>query len=244
MKEKIGPNTGPHCKAEAEVLPGNGGEANPKEQGRRIPPNIGEPIEQLAETFPRAEAVSPYKPEDMWIDPELIHHGGAVKKLLTTIPLRKPNKHEFFRIHPGPEYWRVMAFLELSRGDTYPIRPDIVPHLDPVDFFYAYLCLAITRQGTLFFWTLKISTEDRRNSWNESALVVAKAAIDNWLKLKSRQEEGAGGGFYEAEIALGNFPEPQWPSMTQAEVYQIAFKGGRIIDNLEHPALQKLSGAI
>jgi hypothetical protein len=137
-----------------------------------------------------------------------------------------------------------MAFIALKNDDLYQVMPHIVPHLDPVDYFFAYLCLAITRQGALFFWPIKISTDDRKNSWNESALVVAKNAIDNWIKLKSRQEEGRGGGYYEGEIALGNFPEPAWPSMSQQELYNIAFKGGRNIDTFEHPALQKLSGAI
>jgi hypothetical protein len=36
-------------------------------------------INRLAETFPKTETHNPYKPEDMWIDPELIHKGGAVK---------------------------------------------------------------------------------------------------------------------------------------------------------------------
>jgi hypothetical protein len=74
---------------------------------------------------------------------------------------------------------------------------------------------------------------------------VARSALDNWIKLKSCQEEGGGGGgYYEGEIALGNFADPTWPTMTQQELYNIAFKGGRIIDHFDHPALQKLSGAI
>jgi hypothetical protein len=215
-----------------------------KPEEAKVPASNGEEISKLSETFPRTDPLSPYKPEEMWIDPELIHKEGAVKKLLTTIPLRKPNKHEFFRVHPGAEYWKAMAFIELSQGDIYQVMPNIVPHLDPADFFFAYLCLAITRQATLFFWPLRISAGERRNQWNESALIVAKTAIDSWTKMKSRREEGRGGGYYEGEIALGNFPEPIWPTMTQQELYNIAFKGGRIIDQFEHPALQKLSGAI
>ena len=28
----------------------------------------------------------------------------GVEKLLMTVPVRRPNKQEFFRIHPGPDY--------------------------------------------------------------------------------------------------------------------------------------------
>jgi hypothetical protein len=206
--------------------------------------NDGE-INRAANAFPKTETQSPYKPEDLWIDPELIHSGGGVKKLVTTIPLRKPNKHEFFRLHSGPEYWKASAFIELGREDLYLVAPSIVPHLDPRDYFFAYLCLAINRQGKPFFWPIKISTGERRNSWNESALVVARSAVDNWMKLKSCQEEGGGaGGYYEGEIALGNFVDPIWPELSVQELYNIAFKGGRVIDHFEHPALQKLSGTI
>src|SRR5262245_49089822 len=116
----------------------------------RVPASNGDEVPQSAEPTV-SDTLNPYQPKDLWINPSVIHSGAAVKKILTTIPIRKPNKHEFFRVRAGEEYWQPVAFLELGR-DVFLIHPRVVPHLDPDDFFYAYLCLAISRSGFLFFW--------------------------------------------------------------------------------------------
>jgi hypothetical protein len=37
-----------------------------------------------------------------------------VKKLLTTVPIRKPGSQDFVRVHPGPAYRETLAFIELK----------------------------------------------------------------------------------------------------------------------------------
>jgi hypothetical protein len=37
-----------------------------------------------------------------------------VKKLVTTVPVRKPGNQDFVRVHPSPGYRALMAFLELK----------------------------------------------------------------------------------------------------------------------------------
>jgi hypothetical protein len=208
----------------------------------RVPASNGDDVPQSAEPTV-SDTLNPYQPKDLWINPSVIHSGAAVKKILTTIPIRKPNKHEFFRVRAGEEYWQPVAFLELGR-DVFLIHPLVVPHLDPDDFFYAYLCLAISRSGFLFFWPVKVPNAERRNTWNESALMVARLAVDKWIKLRSRQEDGRGGGFYEGEEPLVTFKDPVWPDLTLKELYDIAFKGGHIIDRIDHEAIQKLTGQV
>jgi hypothetical protein len=208
----------------------------------RVPTSNGvEPNESVEAAA--SDSLSPYQPEDLWINPSVIHGGGAVKKVLTTIPIRKPNKQEFFRVRAGEEYWQPVAFLELGR-DLFPVHPQVAPHLDPDDFFYAYLCLAISKSGVLFFWPVKVPSAERRNTWNESALVVARLAVEKWIKLRSRQEDGRGGGFYEGEEPLITFKDPVWPNLSLKELYDIAFKGGRLIDRIDHEAVKKLTGQV
>src|ERR1700757_5538008 len=118
----------------------------PTQENRVFANNGEEPIK--AAGHPAADPLNPYQPQNLWIDPSKIHASGAVKKILTTVPIRKPNKQEFFRVHPGEDYWRPVALLELDRY-LYLVHPNMVPHLDPTDFYYAYLCLAISKGGTL-----------------------------------------------------------------------------------------------
>ena len=200
--------------------------------------NGEEPIEKKS-----SDSLNPYRPEDLWIDLDKVHAAGAVNRPITTIPIRKPNKHEFFRTRQGEEYWRPVAFIEMERV-LYAVRPDMLCHLDEGDFFYAFLCLAISKSGELFFWPLKTSNKGRANMWNDSALEIAKMAITKWVKIRSRQEDGKGGGFYQAEIPIADFGEPTWPDFNLKELYDIAFKGDRIIDRVDHLVIQKLTGQI
>ena len=39
---------------------------------------------------------------------------AGVKKLLTTVPVRKPNAQDFVRTHPSPDYRRDFLMLELK----------------------------------------------------------------------------------------------------------------------------------
>jgi len=190
-----------------------------------------------------SNCLNPYRPEDLWIDPSKIHAAGAVNRPLTTIPIRKPNKHEFFRTHPGEEYWRLVAFVEFERV-LYLVHPSMVRHLDEGDIFYAKFCLAISKSRELFFWPIKESAQGRNNMWNDSAFDIAKMAIGKWVKIRSRQEDGKGGGYYEAEIPIIEFGEPVWPDLTQKQLYDIALKGDRIIDRVDHLVIQKLTGQV
>ena len=208
----------------------------------RIPASNGEEVSTPTET---AAVSSPFscKPEDLWIDPNKIHGSAGTKKIITTILLRKPNKHEFFRVHGGGEFWKPMALIELER-ELYVVHPSMEIHLDPTDIYYVFLCLAISKSGLLFFWPVKISRDERRNSWNDSALDIAKQAVTTWVKIRSRQEDGKGSGYYEADAPIADFGEPAWPDLSLTQLYDIAFKGDRIINRMDHLVIQKLSGQV
>lgn len=47
------------------------------------------------------------------------------QKILTVVPVRKPNRQEFFRVHPSEEWRFPTALLSLKeeRGESYLIAP-------------------------------------------------------------------------------------------------------------------------
>src|SRR5438477_12327389 len=74
----------------------------------------------------------------------------GVKKLLTTVPVRKPNRQDFVRVHPDPTYRATpVAVIELKEyRETYLLSPSMAQQL-PGEFNAVTLNTAINRQGDL-----------------------------------------------------------------------------------------------
>ena len=91
----------------------------------------------------------------------------GVKKLLTTVPVRKPNRQEFVRVHPDPAYRLTpAAIIEVKEDrEVYLVMPDMAPIL-PGEFSTVTLLTTINRQGTLHIWPVKLPTPEGRQ--NES----------------------------------------------------------------------------
>jgi hypothetical protein len=53
----------------------------------------------------------------------------GVKKLLTTVPVRKPNRQDFVRVHPDPEYRLTpAATIEVKDdGEIYLVTRQALP---------------------------------------------------------------------------------------------------------------------
>src|SRR5438270_12559094 len=68
----------------------------------------------------------------------------GVKKLLTTVPVRKPNRQEFVRVHPDPKYRLTpAAIIEVKEDrDVYLVTPSMAQAL-PGEFSVVTLHLAI-----------------------------------------------------------------------------------------------------
>ena len=49
------------------------------------------------------DKTNPFNPTSLRLDQSFADTVG-VKKLLTTVPVRKPNRQDFVRVHPDPKY--------------------------------------------------------------------------------------------------------------------------------------------
>lgn len=162
---------------------------------------------------------------------------AAGTKLITTVPARSPRRHEFVRVHP--EYGaRVGVFrARLERDETYVVHPSMCAALGD-DVIPAALRLAITRQGVVFVWVLRLPRPDGRfDEWGRSALEAASLAKESWTRVSANMALGA----YEIFTASGVIPEPEWPPQSFDELVQLAFRD-RFIDSIQHPVLRQLRG--
>ena len=164
----------------------------------------------------------------------------GVKKLLTRVPVRKPNNTEFFRSSTAPEHHFLAMVLELKQeSETYLVTQavqGVLPELlRPVE-----LRIAVDRYGNVFIIPVPLPGSDgRRNPWHESLAAAVLEAETNWVRMTSNKHIGA----YELHVALNDLGRPQWPERSMPELLQIAFRG-RLIDSTEHPVVQQLLGQL
>lgn len=165
---------------------------------------------------------------------------AGVKKHLTTVPVRKPNKQDFVRVHPGPDHRLTpAAIIELKEDrEVYLVRPEIASEL-PGEFSVVTIYTTINRQGVLHLWPVKLPGPDGRQlEWHRSAAEAAEQAMKGWIRVTANQSLGA----YEIFKPLGDIPDPVWPENSFQEILQVAFRD-RIVDSLDHPLIRRLRGA-
>src|SRR5271167_4757678 len=163
---------------------------------------------------------------------------SGTSEVLTHIPVRKPNRHEFFRTNPNPEMWFNTGIFEDKEERevffvTPVIRDALVGEIKPV-----ILAVTINRQSVLSLWPLKLPTEEMRyNAWSQTAREAAELAKTNWVSMRADMSLG-GYRIYKAE---GQLSDPVWPDKTLNEILEIAFRD-RIVDSENHPVVRRLRG--
>ena len=115
---------------------------------------------------------------------------AGVEKLLTTVPVRKPNKTEFVRVHPQMGFETMLLDLKEDR-ESYLVAPSLLPGVSGLAVPVS-LKLAINRASVLFLWPLRLPGEDgRSNVWHESAWEAAGLAVNRWVSMRANMALGA-----------------------------------------------------
>jgi hypothetical protein len=165
---------------------------------------------------------------------------AGVKKVLNTIPCRKPSKEWFVQTHPDEAYRIQTCVVELKEdSETFLVDSSLWPELASESTFSPRaLITSINRQGVLFLWPIRLPGSDGRlDEWSRSAMEAAALAAEKWVRVQSNMSLGA----YEVYEAAGQWAAPEWPEMPFQQLLRIAFKD-RFIDGLDHPILKRLRG--
>ena len=185
--------------------------------------------------------VDPFNPENFRLSQNFGQELG-IQKLLTTVPVQKPGKEHWIRVHASESYHLDTLLLVLKEAnEIYLVNPSLQESLAEEPTCNPYrLVLSITRQNTPFLWPLRLPKPSGKVSrWNESALSAAATAKKQWVRVTSNMNSGS----YDVTTAMSKIPEPRWPEQSFQELLRIAFKD-RVIDNAEHPVLRELRGEI
>jgi hypothetical protein len=162
--------------------------------------------------------------------PPAFEHNAGVRKVLSTIPVRKPHGQEWIRVHPGADYSDNFGVIILKDdNEYYLLHPNLVAAYEN-EMTRVRIFTAMSMNKNLFMWAAKLPGSGHKNSdsWNNSAIEAAEAAMKRKVRVQSNKAINA----YEYYFSDNPTPEndPVWPDMTYDEMIRIAFaKPGRFI---------------
>ena len=155
---------------------------------------------------------------------------AGVKKLLRTIPVRKPNPQDFVRVHPDPEYRGNFWAVDLKDDrETFLVRPEIAPELAG-ELVTRTIYTAINRQGVLFLWPVPVATADGKQ-------------LEWWRSMREEQSQhvalAAGQGRHEPWClpdvrGRRRHGRPRMAGRAVPGILRIAFRD-RMIATTDHP---------
>ena len=175
--------------------------------------------------------------EAIRLSPDVAATAGT-REVLLHVPVRKPIRREFVRVHPGGEMQiEIGIFDDREEREIFfvvpELREELLGEIKPV-----LLATAINRQSVLFLWPVQLPDEGgRRSAWAETAHEAYQRAKTTWVKLDADMSLGA----YRIYEAMGQLPEPVWPDKPLPELLKLGFKD-RIIDSADHPVIKRLRG--
>jgi hypothetical protein len=190
-----------------------------------------------AENTNTSKNLDPFAPENLWLSQSFTETAG-VKKVLATVPVRKPSPQDFVRVHSDPAYRENFPIIELKdEREEYIVTANIVPELTG-EYVLKTLYTAINRQGTLFFWPVRLPSPDCKDlDWWRSGREAAELAMHDWVRVKANMNLGA----YDIFKAEGVMLDPEWPKLGFWELIKIAFRD-HLITTTDHAAIKRLRG--
>jgi hypothetical protein len=164
----------------------------------------------------------------------------GTKKILTNVPVGRPNKEKFFRVHPDPEMTIDVVTLELKElGETYVIAPDVADILGSL-VRRVRIYLAVDRAANPMLIPVPLpDAEGNLNKWHASLEQALDHAKKNWIRISANKSLGS----YDVHQAAGRLAEPVWPEPTLEELVEIAFRD-RMVLNETHPIVHTVLGEV
>lgn len=191
---------------------------------------------------PSISPPDPFDPAVLRLDPGAMAADFGVRKAIVSVPVRKPAKDEWIRVHPDPDFALQTGILELkSEREIYLVARPLWPELnDETTFNRRAIFSTISRQGVFFLWPVRLPNPDGKlDSWNASAMEAAILAQNTWVRMTANMALGA----YDVTKASVKVADPVWPETSFRDLLSIAFKD-RLLDSLDHPVLKRLRGEI
>jgi hypothetical protein len=186
-----------------------------------------------------SEPVNPFDPEALRADPS--DDDITTKRVVHHMKVRKPYRHEFFRVNPDPTFSTDVYLIEAGEGvekDAFIVAPALAREI-VAETSRRRLFVCVNRAETPFIWASKLPSTATTNAWVDTALTIAESAKQYWV----RMIPDIGAGHYEEARAEGLLAEPKFPGLTFTQILELGFKN-KLITDYDHEVLRALRGEI
>jgi hypothetical protein len=159
--------------------------------------------------------------------------GEVTRDEMASLPVDKPSKTQFFRIHPTLYAdVNVLKVEGINGTERYAVVPSMVKSLDGVSL--CTLFFGVHRDGSYFLWPVNATSPD---GYSRSARQIAVAAMKQWCRLVSNRAASV----YINRVAPHCTDTPVWPEdKTFTDLLVLAFADGHIIDSPDHPIVKEM----
>ena len=159
--------------------------------------------------------------------------GEVTRDEMASLPVDKPCKTHFFRIHPNLHAdVNVLKVEGINGTERYAVVPSMVKSLDGVSL--NTLFFGVHRDGSYFLWPVNATSSD---GYSRSARQIAVGAMKQWCRLVSNRAASV----YINRVAPNCTDIPVWPEdKTFTDLLVLAFGDGHIIDSPEHPVVKEM----
>ena len=164
--------------------------------------------------------------------------GKLVRQELVGMPVRKPERDEWFKVHP--DYQQQGGILEFkSQKKIYWVSKKMQSQVEHDPCFSFRLCvLAVNRQGAPFIWPVRPNGEadGAGPKWVQIPFAAMIQSKEKWTRLYWSQASNE--HLIDSSELLD---EPKFPDKPFPELLKLAFKD-TMIDTVDHPAILELKG--
>jgi hypothetical protein len=183
------------------------------------------------------EGPDPFDPASLRVDARMSDAALGVERPLLEVPVQKPSRQVFFRVHPDADMRMDAAVITLeAERETYLVAPTIASFI-PEETKLVRLLTCMPRTGGPFLWPLSLPAEGRELRWHSTARKAAEIAETKWVRMQANIPLGA----YDVTTST-HIPDPVWPKHTLGDYLRIAFGDGRLINREDHPVIRRLQG--
>ena len=167
--------------------------------------------------------------------------GSSTAGIVTIAVGKAPTKNEFFRTHP--DFRPVVSLVDIEVGmekQYFAVTSDMIEPLKQIGITVSdhTLYLTVTSGGAVRLVPVRAADEDgNQDEYTRTKEIGLIRGMQEWVRLYTDRANKA----YKVYPApAGRFGEPQFPDLTYAKIFRLAFRDkGRLIDSMEHPLFLK-----